>query len=171
MIIELDGKRPRIGRECFIAESAQIIGDVIIGDETIVLFNAVIRGDLNKITIGRKCSIQDNVVIHATPEHETVIGDEVAITHGCVLEGCEIGDRTLLGMSAVILDGAKIGKNCIIGAGAVVLNNAVIPDNSIAVGVPAKVVKKVSEEHLNYIEHVISEYQKLREKYLKILSK
>ncbi|RLE94048.1 MAG: gamma carbonic anhydrase family protein [Thermoprotei archaeon] len=171
MIIEFDGKRPRIGRECFIAESAQIIGDVVVGDKTIVLFNAVIRGDLNKIIIGEKCSIQDNVVIHATLEHETAIGNEVAITHGCVLEGCEIGDRTLLGMGAVILDGAKIGKNCIIGAGAVVLNNTVIPDNSIAVGVPAKVVKKVSEEHLNYIERVISEYQKLREKYLKILSK
>ena len=171
MIVEFEGKKPKIGEDCFIAKSAQIIGDVTIGDRTIVLFNAVIRGDLNKIVIGEKCSIQDNVVIHATPEHETIIGNEVAITHGCVLEGCRIGDRTLLGMGAVVLDGAEIGENCIIGAGAVVLNNTVIPDNSIAVGVPAKVVKKISEEHLNYIRRVIDEYQRLREKYLKILSK
>jgi len=171
VLVEFDGKRPKIGEKCFIAGSAYIIGDVAIGDETIVMFNAVIRGDLNKIIVGRKCSIQDNVTIHATPKHKTIIGDEVAVTHGCILEGCEIGDGTLLGMGAVVLEGVKIGRNCIVGAGAVVLNNTVIPDNSIAVGVPAKVVKNVSQEHLEYLKHVIQTYQELREKYLSKLSK
>ncbi len=168
-LIEYLGKKPRVHESVFVAPTAYIVGDVEIGEGSSVWFGAVIRGDLNKVVIGKNVSVQDNVVIHPD-KYPAVIHDNVLITHGAVLEGVEIGENTLIGIGAVILDGAKIGKNCIIGAGAVVLNNQVIPDNSIAVGVPAKVIKQVSEEHIKAIREGVEVYLKLGRNYKQIFS-
>lgn len=166
-LIEVEGKKPIIGDEVYIAPNAYLIGDVRVDRKTIVLFGAVLRGDLNTIEIGGETSIQDNVVIHPTPRSKTVIGSRVVIGHGAIIEGAIISDGTMIGIGAVILDGAKIGRNCIVGAGAVVRESMVIPDNSIVVGVPAKIIGHVKERHLEMIKRAVGNYQILREKYIK----
>ncbi len=122
-----------------------MIGSVEIGPDCSIWESAVLRGDFNKITIGQGSSVQDNCTVHVTPFNPTTIGDHVTVGHNSVLHACEIGDRTAIGMGAVVLTGAKIGNDCVIGAGSVVTENAIVPDNSLVLGVPGKVVKEVSD--------------------------
>lgn len=129
-----------LDRSVYVAEGAVVLGDVTIGEESSVWFNAVVRGDEDSIRIGRRSNVQDNAVIHTDPGHQVVIGDDVTIGHGAIVHGCTVGSGTLIGMGAVVLNGARIGKNCIIGAGALVTQNKEIPDGSVAFGSPAKVV-------------------------------
>lgn len=144
-IYDFEGKTPKIHTTVFVASTASIIGDVVIGEGSSVWPGAVIRGDFNNITIGMYTSVQDNTVIHATPRNPTKIGDHVTIGHGAIIHAAIVGNNSLIGMNAVILDGSKIGKNSIIGAGGVVVENTEIPSNSLAVGVPVKVVRTFNE--------------------------
>ena len=130
----------------YLAEGAVVKGDVTLGDDASVWYNATIRGDSNPVVIGERTNVQDNAVIHVELTHPVNIGKNVTIGHGAIVHGCEIGDNTLIGMGAIILNGAKIGKNCIIGAGALVTQNTNIPDGSLAFGNPAKVIRQVTEE-------------------------
>jgi len=166
-IIEINGRKPFIAKGVYVSPSAYIIGDVKIGEKAIIMFGAVLRGDLNTIEIGEQTSIQDNVIIHPTPRSKTIIGNKVVVGHGAIIEGAIINDETMIGIGAIILDGVEIGRNCIIGAGAVVREATVMPDNSIAVGVPAKIIGQVKEKHLERIWRAVNNYQVLREKYLK----
>lgn len=136
-----------MGANCFLAPNATIVGDVIMGDDCSVWFNAVIRGDVNAIRMGNKVNVQDGAVIHCTYQKtQTVIGNNVSIGHNAIVHGCTAHDNVLIGMGAIVMDNAVIGSNSIIAAGAVVLENTVVEPGSIYAGVPAKKVKTISEE-------------------------
>ncbi len=130
----------------YVAEGAKIIGNVKIGANSSVWYNAVIRGDSNSIVIGKNTNVQDNVVLHTSHSHALSIGDNVTIGHGAIVHGCTIGDNVMIGMGAIVLDGAVIEDNCIIGAGALVTQNKRLEEGSLVFGNPAKVVREVAAE-------------------------
>ena len=153
-IITVRGFTPEIPKDCFIADNARIIGDVRMGHSCSIWYNAVIRGDVNSILIGNKVNIQDGAVIHCTYEKSaTYIGNNVSVGHQAMLHGCTINDNVLVGMGAIIMDNAIVEKNVLISAGAVVLENAHLESGYIYCGVPAKKLKKLDEENMNF--HVI----------------
>ena len=158
---------PKIANGCFIAPSADIIGDVVIGEGSSVWYHATVRGDLERIRVGKDVSIQDNCVLHTAKGEPVEIGDSVVVGHGAIVHGARIAGNAIIGMGAVLLSGSRIGRDCIIGAGSVVTEGTVIPDGSIALGIPAKVVKKVSEEHIDRIKRNVQEYIDLNKAYLK----
>lgn len=139
-------KKPRIHPAAFIAPGAAIYGDVTIEKDCSVWFHATVRGESACIRIGEGSNIQDNCVVHVDPGHEVEIGMNVTVGHSAVVHGCRIGDNTLIGMGAILMNGAAVGKNCIIGAGALVTQNTVIPDNSMVLGSPAKVMRRVTPQ-------------------------
>jgi len=142
---EFNGKTPKVDPDAYVSPRANLIGDVEIGADSSIWESAVIRADLNFIRVGKGTSIQDNCTVHTTFMHATIIGDYVTAGHNSVLHACEIGDRTVIGMGAIVLDGAKVGKDCVIGAGSVVTEGKVIPDGSLVLGIPGKVVKEVTD--------------------------
>lgn len=160
-IYELDGTSPRLGQDAWVADSAQVIGDVDLGDNASVWFGAVIRGDTETIRIGADSNIQDLSVLHADLGKPLTIGSNVTVGHQVMLHGCTIGDNTLIGIQAVVLNGARIGRNCIVGAGSVVTEGKEFPDNSLILGAPAKVIrtlddaaaKKLAESAEHYVEN------------------
>lgn len=148
LIIPIQGTSPSFGKDCFLAPNATITGDVLMGDECSVWFNAVVRGDVNAITIGNRVNIQDQAVIHCTYQKaKTVIGNDVSIGHAAIVHGCTLHDHVLIGMGAIVMDHAIIGEGAMIAAGAVVLENTVVEPGSIWAGVPAKKIKQMSPEH------------------------
>ena len=145
LIKTVNGKSPIIPEDCFIAENATIIGEVVFGSSCSVWFNAVVRGDVNSITIGTRVNIQDGAIVHCTyQKHATVIGNNVSVGHNAIVHGCTIEDNVLVGMGAIIMDNCQIGSNSIIAAGAVVTQNTIVPSGSIYAGVPAKWVKDIN---------------------------
>lgn len=147
MIIKaVNGKFPNIPTDCYVAENATIVGDVSFGANCSVWFNAVIRGDVNKITIGDKVNIQDGAIIHCTyQKHETIIGNNVSIGHNAIVHGCTVEDNVLIGMGAIVMDNCVIKSNSIIAAGAVVTQNTVVESGVIYAGVPARKVKEINQ--------------------------
>lgn len=149
-ILTINSITPAIGSGCFIAPNATIVGDVSMGDDCSIWFNAVLRGDVNYIKLGNKVNIQDNAVVHCTyQKNATVIGNNVSIGHNAVVHGCTVHDNVLIGMGAIVMDRCVVHSNAIIAAGAVVLEGTVVEEGSIYAGVPAKKVKAVSEEKIN----------------------
>lgn len=146
MIREYMGMKPVVDGDAFIAETAVLIGDVEVGAKSSIWYGAVLRGDEEKITIGKGTSIQDNCVLHCDKGSVMTIGNNCTIGHGAIVHGATVGDNVLIGMGAVVLDGATIGSSSIIGAGAVVKERAVIEPYSMVVGIPGKVIKTISEE-------------------------
>jgi carbonic anhydrase/acetyltransferase-like protein (isoleucine patch superfamily) len=147
VILPVNGISPSFGNDCFIAPNATIVGDVVMGNQCSVWFNAVVRGDVNSIILGNKVNIQDGVVIHCTFEKtKTILGNNVSVGHLAILHGCSIDDNVLVGMGAIVMDNVHVGSNSIIAAGAVVLENTIIEAGSIYAGVPAKKVKSISTE-------------------------
>ena len=150
LILPVKDKTPTWGSDCFIADNCTIVGDVAMGDNCSVWFNAVVRGDVNYIHIGNNTNIQDGAVIHATYlRAATIIGNDVSIGHNAIVHGCTLRDHTLIGMGAIVMDNAEIGSNSIIAAGAVVLEGTKVEPGSIYAGVPAKKVKDISQELIN----------------------
>ena len=154
------GFTPKYGKDCFFAENSTLIGDVIIGDEVSVWYQAVIRGDVNSIRIGNRVNIQDGAVIHVTyKKASTKIGNNVSIGHNAIIHGCTIRDNVLIGMGSIIMDNCEIGSNTIIAAGAVVTQNTVVPAGSIFAGVPAKKIKEIDLSlQQNEIEQIAKNY-------------
>ena len=147
-------KNVKISEDARIAKQSVIIGDVTIGRDSCVLYYAVIRGDEAPIVIGEETNIQENCTVHVSHNKPVSIGNNVTIGHNAVIHRCTIGDRTLIGMAAVILDGAQIGNDCIIGAGSLVTKNTVIPDDSLVLGSPAKIKRNLTwEEKLGNLEN------------------
>lgn len=145
-ILPVKGVLPRLGKNCFVAPNATIVGDVIMGDDCSVWFNAVVRGDVNSIRIGNKVNIQDGAVLHCTYEKTKVhLGDNVSIGHNAIVHGCNVQDNVLIGMGAIVMDNCYVEKNALVAAGAVVLENTRIEAGSIYAGVPAKKVKQLDE--------------------------
>lgn len=147
-----------------IFEGAKIIGKVKIDAESSVWYNAVIRGDIEPITIGKYSNVQDNCVIHSSKNYPVNLGDYVSVGHAAVLHGCEIGDNCLIGMNSTVLNGAKIGKNSIVGAGAVVTEGKVFEEGSLILGIPAKAIKKLTKEQIETIKDNALRYTKLAQK-------
>ena len=149
-----------MGEHCFIAPNATIVGDVIMGKDCSVWFNAVVRGDVNSIRMGDKVNVQDGAVIHATYEKtKTIIGNNVSIGHNAIVHGCTVEDNVLIGMGAIVMDNAHIGSNTIIAAGAVVLEGSIVEAGTIYAGVPAKKVKNVSQELIHgEIDRIANNY-------------
>jgi carbonic anhydrase/acetyltransferase-like protein (isoleucine patch superfamily) len=156
----IKGVDPLWGKNCFLAPNATLCGDIIMGDDCSIWFNAVIRGDVNSIRLGNKVNVQDGAVIHCTYlKSKTIIGNNVSIGHNAIVHGCVIEDNVLVGMGAIIMDDAKIGSNSIIAAGAVVLENTIVEPGSIYAGVPARKVKNISPELISgEIERIANNY-------------
>ncbi|MDH4161259.1 MAG: gamma carbonic anhydrase family protein [Nitrospirota bacterium] len=162
IIKELNGHTPKFGKDCFLAENAVVIGDVVMGDQCSVWYNAVIRGDVHFIRIGDKVNIQDGAVVHCTYQTSpTTIGNNVSIGHNAIVHGCTIHDNVLVGMGAIVMDDCVIESNSIIAAGAVVTHGTRVEAGSVFAGVPAKKIKNVSQEQIaNEIEGRADNYVK-----------
>jgi carbonic anhydrase/acetyltransferase-like protein (isoleucine patch superfamily) len=147
LIRSVRGFTPRFGKDCFLAETAVVVGEVVMGDNCTVWYNAVVRGDVHSITIGNNTNIQDGAIIHCTYQKaRVVIGNNVSIAHGAIVHGCTVGDNVLIGMGAIIMDHAEIGENSVIAAGAVVLGGTRVEPGSIYGGMPARKLKDIGEE-------------------------
>jgi len=160
------GEKPEINESCFIAPSADIIGSVSIGEDSSVWFGTVIRGDGNYIKIGKGSNIQDNSIVHININGSPIIiGDNVTVGHGAILHGCKIEDNCLIGMGTTILDGTIIRKNTLIAAGSIVTGGKIIPSGVLCLGVPAKVIRKLSEEEVQEIKEAAKHYIMLSKEY------
>lgn len=147
-IYALEGAEPQIAPSAWVADSAQVMGNVVLHDDASVWFGTVVRGDTESITIGAGSNVQDASVLHADYGQPLVIGERVTIGHKVMLHGCTIGDESLIGIGAVVLNGARIGKNCLVGAGALVTEGKEFPDGSMIIGSPAKVVRQLTPEQI-----------------------
>ena len=161
-ILEVLGKIPKFGKQCFVAPNATIVGDVDMGDDCSIWFNAVIRGDVNSIKMGNKVNVQDGAVIHCTFEkNATIIGNNVSIGHNALVHGCTIMDNVLIGMGSIVMDKCIVHSNSIIAAGAVVLEGTVVEAGSIYAGVPAKKIKDISQDLISgEIDRIAHNYTK-----------
>ena len=163
------GKKPVFGNDVFLAPSAIVIGDVETGDDASFWFGVVVRGDVNWIRIGSGTNIQDGSKLHVTTDRfPLAIGHRVSVGHGAIVHGCTIEDDCLIGIGATVLDGASIGSGSLVAAGALVPEGAEIPDGHLAMGIPARVVRPVSEEETQRILHTAEHYVKLKNSYLKL---
>lgn len=161
LIKSVRGFEPKIGKECWLAENATLVGEVHLGDHCTVWFGAVVRGDVNSIVVGHHSNIQDNVTIHGTYETApTKIGNYVTIGHNAIIHGCTLEDETLIGMGAIVMDQAVVKKGAMVAAGAVVLANTIIEEGMLYAGVPAKPVKKVEGDNLAMMKRIASNYTK-----------
>tara|TARA_R110002012_G_scaffold116344_6_gene264030 strand:- start:3941 stop:4459 length:519 start_codon:yes stop_codon:yes gene_type:complete len=162
LIKPVNGHTPKIEADCYISENATIVGNVIIGKECSIWFNAVLRGDVNAIELGDKVNIQDGAVVHCTyQKYATKIGNNVSVGHNAIVHGCTIHDNVLIGMGSIVMDNCVIESNSIIAAGAVVTQNTRVKSGSIYAGVPAKKVKDISEELINgEINRIANNYLK-----------
>lgn len=153
------GFTPQFGSNCFFADNAVIVGEVTMGDNCTVWFNAVVRGDVHSITIGNNTNIQDGAVIHCTYQKaKTIIGNNVSIAHNAIVHGCTVHDNVLIGMGAIVMDDAVIGENSVIAAGAVVLAGTIVEPGSIYAGMPAKKVKDIGTEMKEVIQRTARNY-------------
>jgi len=160
LIRTLNGITPALGEGCFLAETAVVIGDVVMGDRCSVWYNAVVRGDVNSIRIGHRVNVQDGAVLHCTYQRTTLtIGNDVSIGHNAIVHGCTVHDKVLIGMGAIVMDRAVIGEGSVIAAGAVVLEGTVVPPGSLMAGVPARRIREVGADlSVNEIERIARNY-------------
>ena len=170
-VLPLDGVRPVVPPDAFLADGARVVGDVVLGPQTSVWYNAVLRGDTGAIRVGARSNLQDSVSVHVGGGFDTEIGDDVSVGHNAVVHGCRIGDRSLIGMGAVVLQGAEIGAECLVAGGAVVLEGTVVPPRSLVAGGPAKVRRALTDEEVagllrnaeNYLAHAARHEAALRD--------
>ncbi len=168
LIRKLNGISPKYGKECWFAETAVVIGEVAMGENCTVWYNAVVRGDVNSISIGDHTNIQDNAVIHGTYQKApTKIGSHVSIGHSALVHGCTLEDNVLIGMGAIVMDNCVVGSGSIVGAGAVVLENTIIEPGSVYVGNPARKVKDIGEKGKAEIQRIAGNYIKYASWYQK----
>ncbi len=165
MIYDLEKNVPEISSDSWVAPNAIIIGKVKLEKNSSIWFNAVLRGDIEKIVIGENSNIQDGSVLHTDPGCPLTVGKGVTVGHMVMLHGCEISDDTLIGIGSTILNKAKIGKNCIIGANTLVTENKTIPDNSLVLGSPGKVIRKVTDDEIKVIRENAKHYVKNSKRY------
>ena len=167
MIYELNGKKPECHGDHWIAESADVIGNVVLGDQVSIWFNAVLRGDNDPITVGRASNIQDGSVLHTDIGYPLTIEEGVTVGHKVMLHGCSIGKNSLIGINSVVLNGARVGKNCLVGANSLIPEGKDIPDGSLVMGSPAKVIRQLDERAIDGLrissQNYIANYKRFRE--------
>lgn len=166
-LIEYKGLKPQLGERTFIAEGARLVGDVKIGDDSSVFYNAVLRGDLAEIVVGERTNIQDNVTIHVSTGVGVHIGNDVTIGHNAVLHGCTIEDGVLIGMGAILMDGAHIKKNCVVAAGAVVTHGKSFSEGSLIKGVPAQYSRELTQDEIRNTQEGVVHYLDAKDELLK----
>jgi carbonic anhydrase/acetyltransferase-like protein (isoleucine patch superfamily) len=166
MIHQFDGQIPNVHKDCFIASSADVIGNVSIGENSNIWFGAVLRGDMNYLSIGAYTNIQDNSTVHNDDGFKVDIGDYVTIGHNSIIHGCKISNNTLIGMGSTVLNGAEIGEYTIIGAGSLVTQGKKIPAGVLCMGVPAKVIRELTIEEKEGIRRSAENYAELSKKYI-----
>ena len=170
MIIPFKGKTPRLDATVFVAPGSKIIGDVQVGKESTIWFNTVLRGDEGLISIGERCSIQDNSTIHLYEDAPVLVENEVTVGHNVILHGCKVGKRSIIGMGSTILDHAEIGEECIIGANTLIPPGKKIPPRSLVVGSPGKVVRELNDKDFEIIQLSIDTYVQKGYDYREILA-
>jgi gamma-carbonic anhydrase len=158
-------KPPTLGQHVFVAPGAVVIGDVTLGDQASVWFNAVLRGDINRIQIGCRTNVQDNAVFHLADELPCIVGENVTVGHGAILHACTVEDECLIGMGSTVLDGAVIGRHSIVGARALVPRGMRVPPGSLVMGVPARIVRALSEAEREEFKRIAAKYVALAEYY------
>ncbi len=161
-------KTPVFGKDVYVAPSAVVIGDVVLGECTSVWPHAVLRGDINRIVIGHHTNIQDTAVMHLADEYECTVGDYTTVGHGAIVHACKVGNRVLVGMRATILDGAEIGDESIVGAAALVPQQMQVPPGSLVWGVPARIVRALTAEERAHIETLAEKYVELSADYRRL---
>jgi carbonic anhydrase/acetyltransferase-like protein (isoleucine patch superfamily) len=170
-IYQLDDLTPQLATGAWVADSAQVMGDVRMAENANVWFGSVVRGDSETISIGQNTNIQDASVLHADPGKPLVIGNNVSVGHQVMLHGCTVGDGTLIGIGAIVLNGAVIGKNCLVGAGALVTEGKTFPDGSMILGSPAKAVRELSQEQKEGLLGIAKHYVENAKRFSKGLKK
>lgn len=158
MRIAFAGMEPRLEGDVFVAEGAKLIGDVQVGKESTIWFNAVLRGDLAPILIGERCNIQDGAIGHVNTNQPLIVANEVSVGHGAIIHGCTIGTGSLIGMGAIVLNGAEIGEYALIGAGSIITENRKVPPYTLSLGTPAKVVRELTEQDLTRMRATMEGY-------------
>lgn len=161
MIKETNNIKPQIHEDTFIADSADVLGDVIIGEGSSIWYSTVVRGDIENIKIGKYTNIQDNSTVHTETNIPTTLGDYTVVGHNAIVHGCTIGDNCLIGMGSIILNSAVIGDNSIIAAGSLITEGKIIPPNSLVMGTPGKVVRQVTESEIEHIKKNAIRYYEL----------
>lgn len=169
-VYAFEGREPRVAADAFVAPTATLIGDVVLEAESSVWFGAVLRGDFDRITVGRGSCVQDNVVIHAAEGLPTIVGADVTVGHAAMLEGCVVEDGAVIAMGAVVLQRARVGAGALVAAGSVVREGQEIPAGVVAAGVPAVVKKEVDGSSRQWVATAAAEYRELRRRYLEQLS-
>ncbi|GGK31326.1 gamma carbonic anhydrase family protein [Caldalkalibacillus thermarum] len=167
MLYSFQGKKPQLAENVYIAPGARIIGDVVIGEESSIWYNAVLRGDEGRITIGKRTNIQDNSTLHLYPQYPLIIEDEVTVGHNVILHGCHIHTGSLIGMGATILDGVEIGEYCFIAANTLITPGKKIPPRSFVMGSPGKVIREVTGEEINMLKESAQHYTAKAKLYLR----
>ncbi len=152
------GKKPKLGKGVYIAQTGVVLGDVSIGAQSSVWYNAVLRGDINRIVVGHHTNIQDNAVLHLADDFPCIVGNYVTVGHSAIVHACKVGDEVLIGMGAVILDGAVVGKQSLIGAKALVTQGMKIPPGCLVLGAPAKIVRKLTSEERGQLKYWAMKY-------------
>lgn len=170
-LYELDGMTPQVAASAWVADNAQVIGNVVLGEDSSVWFGVTVRGDTETITIGRGSNIQDGSVLHADVGLPLTVGENVTVGHQVMLHGCTIGDGSLIGIGAVVLNGAKIGKHCLVGAGSLVTEGKDFPDGSMILGSPARVVKALTPEQIEGLRMGAKHYTDNAARFRKTLKK
>jgi carbonic anhydrase/acetyltransferase-like protein (isoleucine patch superfamily) len=170
-LYELDGTAPRVAESAWVADNAQVIGNVVLGEDSSVWFGVTVRGDTETITVGRGSNIQDGSVLHADVGLPLTIGENVTVGHQVMLHGCTIGDGSLIGIGAVVLNGAKIGKHCLVGAGSLVTEGKEFPDGSMILGSPARVAKSLTPEQIEGLRMSAKHYTDNAGRFRKTLKK
>lgn len=170
-IYELDGHAPQLGENVYVADSAEVIGRVTLGENASVWSASIVRADSEHIRIGRNCNIQDACVLHADAGVPLTLEDYVSVGHMVMLHGCTVGEGSLIGIGAVVLNHARIGKNCLVGAGALVTEGKVFPDGSMILGSPAKAVKQLSPEQVTHLQSIARHYVENAARFRKSLKK
>jgi carbonic anhydrase/acetyltransferase-like protein (isoleucine patch superfamily) len=170
-IYELDGRTPSIAESAWVADSAQVMGDVTLGEGASVWFGAIARGDSDRIVVGAGSNIQDGSVLHADDGLPLVVGERVTVGHQVMLHGCTIGDGSLIGIGAIVLNGVKIGKHCLVGAGSLVTEGKEFPDGSMIIGSPARVVRQLTPEQIEGLRNSAQHYMDNAQWYRKGLKK
>ena len=165
MIYQFEDRKPSLPEEYYVADSASVIGAVTLHNQTSIWFGAVLRGDIEPIMVGERSNIQDNSVAHTSRNRPVILGDDVTVGHKVTLHGCRVGNNCLIGMGAILLDGCEIGDNCIIGAGSLVGQGRTIPAGSLAIGTPAKVIRKLSDDDITDIRKYAERYVALQARY------
>lgn len=165
MIVKLNDIKPKVSENAFVAENAVIIGDVELSENVSIWFGAVLRGDIEKITIGKNSNVQDNSTIHTDYGIPCVVGENVTVGHNVILHSCSIGDNVIVGMGSTILNGAKIAKNCLIGANSLVTHKIQFEEGSLILGNPAKVVRKLTDKEIEHIQENANHYVENSKRY------